>query len=96
MNQSALATNEIHQIIKPEYLYNDRNGSIVREGDEVCPGEWNQNYTNDFQICQSCQNTFPNGRENNICPYCGYDIDKAIEEQTMESNVNEMFVKVVN
>ena len=92
----ALTFAELHQTVEPGYLYNDRNGSVVREGDEICSGEWNQNHTNDFQICQSCQETFPNGRENSICPHCGYDIDKAIKEQLSETNIHHMFVKSID
>jgi hypothetical protein len=95
-NQSALAAKEIHQIVqlkrtgenepcwlplpKDRYLFNSSSGSVVYEGDELLGN------TNDFQICQSCQEAYPVIGLKNICPHCGYDIDKeiAIREKELE------------
>lgn len=68
-------------IPEPRSLYTDRSGTCVRDGDEVITGEWGQNQTCNFQICQSCQEAFPLDRISSVCPHCGFDLDSAIEAQ---------------
>jgi hypothetical protein len=101
MNQSGLTHNEIYQITNPQkrtneeenrwiqapsvkYLRHDASGEIIYEGDEIVDN------TNQFQICQSCLKAFPTYAKNNICPHCGYDIDKEIEIRSKELELEDL------
>lgn len=68
-----------HKFPEPKYLYNDQHGIIVREGDETV------NNDSVFEICQSCKESYIPEQDQDICPYCGFNLSKAIVDQELES-----------
>jgi hypothetical protein len=66
-----------------KYLYNIGRPAVY-EGDEIVDG------TPYFQVCQKCLTTIPERGLKNVCPECGFDIDKDFEQLILERHIENL------